>query len=177
MSNLRLINETVADTSVTAITINDVFTADFDIYKIVSTLCITTTSGADQDLRFVTSSGSVVSLSNYDMASLMMRSGDTTLERPTTRENIDRADFWMQQSNTVGGGSVGYIFNPFSSSSYTFYINQNQGHLVGTYAYGNKQAGVLKQLTSITGIHIFNGTTTENYNSGSIKIYGLRVDT
>ena len=176
MSNLRLINETTADTSVTAITIDNVFSADFDIYKIVSTLCITTTAGADQDVRFVNSSGSIISASNYDMASLMMRSGDSFLERPITRTNIDRADFWLQQSNTVGGGSVGYIFNPFSSSSYTFYINQNQGHLVGTYAYGNKQIGVLKQLTSITGLHIFNGSTSENFDSGSIKIYGLRVD-
>ena len=177
MSNLRLLNETVADTSVTAITINDVFTADFDIYKIVSNLSITSTAGADQDVRFVNSSGSIISASNYDMASLMMRSGDSSLERPITRQNIDRFDFWLQQSNTVGGGSVGYIFNPFNSSSYTFMINQNQGILVGSHTFGNKQIGVLKQLTSITGLHIFNGSTSENFNSGSIKIYGLRVDT
>lgn len=177
MSSLRLLNETVADTSVLSITVNNVFSADYDIYKIVSTLSITTTAGADQDLRFVNSAGVVISASEYDMASLMMRAGDGFLERPTSRENIDRADFWMQQSNTVGGGSVGYIFNPFDQNSFTFYINQNQGNLAGTYAYGNKQIGVLKQTSSITGIQIFNGSTSENFNSGSIKIYGLRVDT
>ena len=48
--------------------------------------------------------------------------------------------------------------------------------VLNLYLNGNKQIGVLKQLTSITGIHIFNGSTSENFNGGSIKIYGLRVD-
>ena len=78
--------------------------------------------------------------------------------------------------SSEGGGGVAYVFNPFSTSSYTFMINQNLGFLVGTYAYGNKQISVLKQTASITGINIFNATNSDNFGGGTVKIYGLRVD-
>ena len=176
MSNLRLINETTADTSVSSIIINNIFSADFDIYKIVSTAFITNSTSHDISARFVNSAGSIVTASNYDEASLMMRSGANFLERPTDGTDITQIEFFLQQNNAEGGGGVAYVFNPFNSSSYTFMINQNQGFLVGTYAYGNKQISVLKQTSSITGINLYNNTTSDNFGGGTIKTYGLRVD-
>ena len=37
MSNLRLINETVSTSDVASISVTDLFTDDFDIYKVVLT--------------------------------------------------------------------------------------------------------------------------------------------
>ena len=40
----------------------------------------------------------------------------------------------------------------------------------------NNILAVLKQLTSITGFHIYQATASINMNSGTIRTYGLRVD-
>ena len=54
MSNLRLINETTAECSTTSLEITDVFSSDFDIYKIVSTLDIVNDSD-DIFIRYINS--------------------------------------------------------------------------------------------------------------------------
>jgi hypothetical protein len=72
------------------------------------------------------------------------------------------------------GGAVFYIFNPFSSSSYTFVLGQNQANTTaGTYSF--KAIGVLTELSSCTGLNI--NFSTSNDVSLDVKTYGLRVDT
>ena len=46
-----------------------------------------------------------------------------------------------------------------------------------TGGYGTKGIRVLKQTTSITGIHLYNGESSDNFGGGTVRIYGLRVDT
>ena len=60
MSNLRLINETTVTSSVSTVSVTDIFSTNFDIYKIVGDF---TSSGGDSDssLQFINSSGSVIS--------------------------------------------------------------------------------------------------------------------
>jgi hypothetical protein len=73
-----------------------------------------------------------------------------------------------------GGNMVYYIFNPTNSSSFTFIMSQGSSSDGGNgRAY--KQIGVLRELSSITGLHfVFND---DNVDVASIKTYGLRVDT
>ena len=69
MSNLRLINETEITSGVATVNITDVFSADFDIYKITTSGFTTvSTTSTDLDGRFINSSGSVISSSSYDNA-------------------------------------------------------------------------------------------------------------
>ena len=75
MSNLRLINETTVTSAVRTVEITDVFSADFDIYKIVGVNNFTAEEYID--MRLINSSGSVVSASNYDNAGLLMKSDAT----------------------------------------------------------------------------------------------------
>jgi len=176
MSNLRLINETTVSSNVAStVSITDVFTSDFDIYKIVSTAHI---HNADKDIyiRYINSSGSIVSASNYDVATLMMRTADSFLERPSSRNNIDTGSYFNLTAGDETGGAVEYVFNPTNTSTYTFGINQSQGFLVGTGGYGTKTIRVLKQTNSITGIQLYNGESADNFGGGTVKIYGLRVD-
>ena len=175
MSALRLINETVADTSATSLEITDVFSSDFDIYKIVSTLDIVNDSD-DIYIRYINSAGTKITSSNYDTATLMMRSASSFLERPITRTNIDYGGYFTLTAGDEGGGTVEYVFNPTNSSSYTFGLNQSQGFLIGTGSYGAKTIRVLKQTNSITGVCFYNGNGTDNFGGGTVKIYGLRVD-
>ena len=70
MSNLRLINETITTVSNT-VSITDVFSADFDIYKIViSGLTDQDTNVANEinGIRLINSGGSVITSSDYDYA-------------------------------------------------------------------------------------------------------------
>jgi len=175
MSNLRLINETEITSDVTTVNITDVFSADFDIYKI-TTKNLSATSGslfAWNQLRFINSSGSILTSANYDMAQLQLADNATFGELRST--NQTSLQYFINFSNTTGGeGGVFYIFNPFSSSSYTFAIKQvsewgNSGRHE-TY----KGIGVFKNTSSCTGFNIFN---VSGYNfQGTIRTYGLRVD-
>jgi len=175
MSNLRLINETTVSSNVAStVSITDVFNSDFDIYKIVSTAHIHSAS-KDIYMRYINSSGSVVTASNYDTASLMMRTADPFLDRPSTRVNIDYGGYFNLTSGDEGGGAVEYVFNPTNTSSYTFGINQSQG-MYSSGGYGIKTIRVLKQTNSITGIHLYNGESSDNFGGGMVRIYGLRVD-
>ena len=68
MSNLRLINETEITSTVSSVDVQNVFSSDFDIYKI--TVAINESSAGNQEwirLRLINSgSGSIITASEYD---------------------------------------------------------------------------------------------------------------
>ena len=175
MSALRLINETNVSSFVNTVNITDIFSADFDIYKIV--VSDTEPSGVPStDLialytRFINSSGSVITASNYDRDNLLMKAENVfdndRLANTTSfygRDNI---------GNYTSSGSVTYIFNPYSSSSYSSAINQHQAQ--GSLgAIGLKGIMVLTQTASMTGFCVYqNSGTLDNI---TLRTYGLRVD-
>ena len=170
MSALRLINETEITGAVSFVNVQDVFSADFDIYKITYAggTPSTTTS---VDLRFINSSGSVIA-SDYDYARLSMTSHIAFAEiRSTTGTFVD--DFFSGNSYN-DGQSVGWVFNPYSSSSYTFALYQNMSASSTPYTWGQKGIAVLHQSTSCTGFQFLPSGAT--FSTGFIRTYGLRVD-
>ena len=172
MSNLRLINETEAD-SVATIDITDVFSSDFDIYKIAFDFSFSNTRNVS--MKFINSSGSVVTASNYDYADLQTRTDTTfTQFRSTNNTKINYLGSTTNASGT-GGGTVCYVFNPTNTSSYTFLIWQNQSGYSSSLALGYKGIAVLKQLSSITGFHLTD-SSTGNFTNTTVRTYGLRVD-
>ena len=145
MSSLRLLNETTVGSSVSNVKITDVFSADFDIYKITFN-GTDTSSDTDIDLQLVTAGG-----------------------------NSKFLDFMGKGGNDSGESCdvTTYIFNPFSSDSYTYCITQSANAIVAIFQ-AIKGSGVFEELVSITGfqVNINSGTTT----GGVIRTYGLRVD-
>ena len=174
MINLRLINETTVASGVATVNITDVFSSDYDIYKIVSTANIL---NADKDIyiRYINSAGSIVTTSDYDAASLTLKGHSGYSETPSTKVNINYGGLFNLTSGNESGGAVEYVFNPTDTSSYTFGINQSIGRY-STGVFGTKGIRVLKQTNSITGIHLYNAESTDNFGGGTVKIYGLRVD-
>ena len=172
MSNLRLINETSTTTGVATLSVTDVFSADFDIYKIT----FTNTELASLDwveFRFINSSGSVVTSSESDEAVLELDTGSSFGEsRETNDTNFSRL-IRSQTTEAKGGDATMFLFNPFSSSSYTFGLVQSMG--VITNGFGTKGIVVLTELLSIKGfkININGGSNINKYN---IRTYGLRED-
>ena len=179
MSNLRLINETNVSSFVNNINITDVFSADFEIYKVVVSNTepnsVPTTDLINLRTRFINSSGSIISASSYDNANVLMKA-ETGYDND---QFTGGTSFYGRDNigNYTSSGSVTYIFNPFSSSSYTFMIGQGSGgYDTGNNRYrANKQIGVLKSTASITGLNFFPSNTSYSLK-GLFRIYGLRVD-
>ena len=173
MSALRLINETTTTGTVSTLNITDVFSADFDIYKIVIN-DLDVTANPYIYLKFINSSGSVIA-SGYDRAALLMYSWTTFGEsRSTSTDKIILG--WANGSDTSDNiGVVAYIFNPFSSSSYSFTMSQASGFDAGNGNGNTKSIGVLKNTASMTGFQCC--LNTGSIEQLTVKTYGLRVDT
>ena len=169
MSNLRLLNETTA-TSVSSISITDVFSSDFDIYKITYTMSDASV-GTAIDLRLINLSGSIVS-SNYDFARLLMYANTSFVQSTGTNQTFMRG---MGEATEQGNGNIFYLFNCFSSSSYTFGLGQSAG-VTGTDNLNFKWIGVLKNTKGMKGFNLFtaDGTVLDTFEANT---YGLRVDT
>ena len=74
MSNIRLINETEITSSQSSTTVNNIFSSDYDIYKIV--VNDFSQAGATEtaiSMRYVNSASSILTDSNYDYAFLTMK--------------------------------------------------------------------------------------------------------
>ena len=171
MSNLRLINET-SFSSVASATISDIFSADFDIYKITINDYDAGGGSANLNYRFVNSSGSVI-VTDYDYHSRIIRSyGSDGEDKSTSGTYISTISY--DDTLQKGNGSVLYVFTPFSGSTYTLTLWENSSPSTsGTV--GRKGFGVLHQPNSIAGINFLrDGSATFSLNS--VKVYGLRVD-
>jgi len=174
--NLELIK--VFTTTVSnLLNVTDVFSSDYDVYKIVI-------SGLNQDtnvgneingLRFIDSGGSVITASDYDYGVLEMSSSSSFFQNKSATAD---AIFMGQRADQVGDGSnntVFYVFNPFDSSTYTFTINQSSSFDDTEGLKGGKGMGVLHQTSSMTGFQIFDSDSGRPFESGSkISVYGVK---
>ena len=180
MSNLRLINETTVTSGVTTVSATDVFSADFDIYKITLEGFYASTIDYFY-LRLINSNGNVVVYNSafaglYDNASLEMRTSGTYNERKGTNfTGMFSSTSFLPNSEAENYNGVFYFFNPNSSSSYSFMIGQSS-EAEYSQMYSNKGIGVLKQTSSITGFQLSVGSLGGTLSGGKIRTYGLRVD-
>jgi hypothetical protein len=165
MSNLRLINETTFS-SVSTVNVDNVFSADYDIYKITSDV-----SGQYGLLRFINSAGSVMTDSTYDTARLNLKLNTTYSETQTSNQTVGIYAF-TESGGSGAGGNVLYIFNPFSSSKYTSLIAQTIDISTSTAHRIAKTIGVHKNTNSMGGFQLNALLNT----SGTLRTYGLRVD-
>jgi hypothetical protein len=169
MSNLRLLNETTVISGVSAFSVTDIFSADYDIYKIVIDDVVS--ANGYWYLRPINSSGSVITTS-MDNATLLLRADTTYVEYKGTN-----AASWWATSNicySSGNNGVFYIFNPYSSSTYSFMLGSDTGYAF-SHNRTNKNIGVYKNTVSITGIQI-SQQSGGTFTAGQIRTYGLRVD-
>ena len=169
MSNLRLLNATPVTSGVSAFSVTDIFSADYDIYKVVIDDVVS--ANGYWYLRPINSGGSVISTS-MDNATLLLRADTTYVEYKGTN-----AASWWATSNicySSGNNGVLYIFNPYSSSTYSYMIGSDGGY-AWSYNRHNRNIGVYKNTESITGIQI-SQQSSGTFTAGKIKIYGLRVD-
>ena len=171
--NLEFIKSVEVTTSVLSIDVTNCFSADYDVYKITTNDFSTAgATGTALYGRYIDSGGSVISASNYDIAYLNLKSNLAFGESRFTNQTSLFYQFGVIDQSPESNGGVAYIFNPFSSSSYTFSLSQTAGNLSGNLQ-GTKHIGVLKQTASMTGIQIFDGTGVRPFDEGKVSVYGL----
>jgi hypothetical protein len=175
MSALRLINETVTSSDVSSLTVDNVFSADFDIYYFtINNILSADTNENVLGIRMVNTSGSADSGSNYDRALLVMYTFQAFTEAKSTGITYMNT-VNIGNSTQSPSGLNGYFFNPYSSSSYTFNIWQSATER----ASGNesrKGINVHKKTQSNSGFQIVNAGSTSFESGMIIRTYGLRVD-
>ena len=166
MSNkLHFITSSSA-TSVSDLSITGCFTAEYDNYKVL--LDDIEFSDGDMFFRFINASGTVTSAS-YDDAVLLQRSYGSFADNYHTGQTYLGSIGY--DNNQQGGGATEInIYNPFSSSLYTFASWSNTGmSSIGTPV--RRGIGVLKVAESHTGINFVGGATISNVNA---RVYGVK---
>ena len=176
MSNLRLLDETTISASTSSVDITDVFSADYDIYKIVTNNFSTAgTDACNLNGRFINSSGSVITASNYDYGYYIMKPETTFVQYKAANQARLINLFAVTDQSPESASSVTWVFTPFSSSTYTYVLNQSTRVGSGGQYRMHKYVGCFTQTTSLSGFNMYEDETRP-FSSGVIRTYGLRVD-
>ena len=173
----ELVSTISADSTSTSMTITDVFSENYNIYKVVSNLHANTANNESLFVSFVDALGSPITSSNYETAHHMNRAYNVELDRPTSKLAQTNMYVWsLSSSNEGGGGCVAWVFQPYSTSSYTYLTVDNVGNAPGSGVAGTKGIGVLKLTTQVTGLYIYS-PNNYNFNANSkISIYGVKEE-
>ena len=178
MSNLRLIKQTATASGITSVSMTDVFSSDYDIYKVTvaqTTYDVSNTDVIALKLRFINSSGSIISASNYSSANMMMKADATKDEDKFTNGTYSYAGAVIGNYENSGGSH--WIYNPYNSDRYSFVTFEG----IGGYDSSNnkmrsmKGIGVLEQQASMTGVNFYSSNASNTF-SAYVTVYGLRKD-
>jgi hypothetical protein len=183
MSALRLIKEETISSSVTSVNITDVFTADFDVYKVIFSgkkANISGTGNAFTYIRGINSSGSIITSSNYWYTNAYQKSNDNFNFGAIIGQNSAQLSLLGGVSNDESEEQVMYVTDPFSTSRPTFFLNESVGTIQDTsgnpHLRANHSMGGLKSFDRVAGLNFFDSGSDE-IDSGIIRVFGLRVDT
>ena len=168
VGNLEFI-KSASGTSVASLDVTDCFSADYDVYY-VTIAKLDAANTAYTYGRIINSSG-VDTGANYDYAYLQMTSASAFTEGRSA-STTTMTGFSYQSTGTADGvGNSFYVFNPYDSSSYTFFTSQSAGFWSGVGLYGFKSIFVHKVAEQITGLH-FN--RTGNFDNITVNVYGVK---
>ena len=178
MSNLRLIKQTATASGITSVSMTDVFSSDYDIYKVTvaqTTYDVSNTDVIALKLRFINSGGSIVSASNYSSANMMMKADATKDDDKFTNGTYSYAGAVIGNYENSGGSH--WIYNPYNSDRFSFVTFEG----IGGYDSSNnkmrsmKGIGVLEQQASMTGVNFYSSNASNTF-SAYVTVYGLRKD-
>ena len=172
--SLELISTTTMTDDVQTVNITNVFSDKYDVYMIKGSNMIgknSTATGAN--LRLINSSDSVLS-SDYDFAQLTLKGEASFSEgKSTTATRLENVFGGLDDSGQ-SAGNIAYIFNPFSSSRYTFCQWQSSS-MPGGNLRGQKGIGALHTTASITGFQVeLNESASRFSGDGKVSVYGVK---
>lgn len=157
-------NGTIAFSGNTTVTLNGIFSAQYDNYQIVF-----------NGMKFATASDTSLKLgaisSNYYWSQLMLTNyGSSTI----TSAFGNASSSWNSGiigDPTNGGGGIVWIQNPFNSLSKTYNTVGVDARTTANGGGGPRHtSGWLNDTTSCTSLTVFGSF---NINSGTMRVYGL----
>jgi hypothetical protein len=170
--SLELIQKETISASTSSVSIDNVFSSNYDVYKItISGVSTVGTSGTFLAIRFIDNSGSLITGNEYDWADLEMRSDTSFSDDNDTGVSFMRMNGVTDQSPESQGANIN-IYNPYDSSSYTFINGQSSG--ITTNLRGGKNIGVHKVAETIRGFAVIETNGSRPFNSGNICVYGVK---
>ncbi len=171
-TNLQFIKSAQSLSTVSSISVTDCFNANYDVYEVYITKIDTTNLDWIQ-WTYLDSGGSEVTSSLYDEAVLEMTAFASFGESRTTNAVRHLRGIRGSSGATDFGGLKITIFNPYSSSSYTFATTQSSAYSSNNSGmFGSKGIFVLKQSATHTGIKVKGSTT--NMDNVTVKVFGVK---
>ena len=160
-TNLDFIKRESAD-SVSSFTITDIFSANYDVYQVYIT------GNGSQNVstlsaEFLDSGGSDIAQGAYDYAILRLDPSSTFGEVPV--ENGNSFEFMYTGSSDKDFGGLITVYNPFSSSSYTFATIQSMS------LQGEKGICVATSTTSATSMKFY---ANQNFTPIVVSVFGVK---
>lgn len=170
VGNIELIT-TASATSATELDITNIFTSDYQTYKLV--IPTWNAGGTAQELqyRYIDSGGSVIADSEYKYAAQTTRSFDVFQSLVSSGFDSKVHYIGYNDANSIGFGSVIYIHNPYESSSYTFSQWQSSTK-EPSYGMGYKGIAAHFSAEQLSGIRFF-GSGLSTFSSLDVKVYGV----
>ena len=170
VGNLEFIKSEIVSSSVTTVTIDNVFSDKYSSYMFVTSKSNTVgTSATGSSVRAITG-GSADTGSNYDYAGLDLKAETSFGQGRNTNQTSMIYLFPDADADPESGGTVFYVHNPYDSSSYTFFQSQTVQNINGVHR-GRKAIQVYKQANTVTGIEV---TYTHSINQLTVSVYGVK---
>ena len=174
MSNLRLLNESNISSTVSTFSITNIFTTDFDVYKMVFSDFTTDTTGQVFSGRFIDSADNVISEDSlYDYAVYEMKSNGSFGEDRGVSQNNMQSIIGRMGDKDDSMGCILYIYLPTNTQTFTFVTSEFSG-LSGGNARQFQGMFAYKKEVDVTGLQIINNNN--NFTAGKIQTFGIRVD-
>ena len=173
------IDETDISSNVARVTVDNVFSSTYDIYKIIFTGFTNQTAydNGSMYFRLVDNSGNVISDSEYDRAILYARGASATfLELKNTENSVMAAIYNDTSGNVAAINGVIYVFQPYASK-YTYIQGQNSGRAKYSSPISVMQRHVASHDVEevIRGFDIIPRSQSGNLTGGKVVTYGLKA--
>ena len=169
-TNLEFIKSVEISSGTTNIDITDCFNDKYDVYAItISDLDLSTVT--NYYLRFLDSTNTVISATEYDNADLQVKNDAAFIEHRSTSQAQIQYIASLGSATANSNGTIIYVYNPYDSSSYTFVQWQSSGHTGQLRGY--KGIAVHKSAEQIKGVR-FSSLTTNGTETGKFSVYGVK---
>ena len=169
--NLEFIKKETLTSTANNLQVTNCFSADYDVYKILMSK-IDLSGLATLRMRLIKSDDSIDSTSNYDWATQVLRSYNSISEQRSTNQTYFQYISQQSASNFAGTGIEITMYNPFDSSSYTFFKDNSAGFLEAQGIFAPHGIGVNKVAQSITGFQMF--LSNSDYEQLEVVVYGVK---
>ena len=170
-TNLEFITSIDANTGASSVSIDNVFNKGYEVYFVTVT-GLNIDGNRSPFMRLLDSSGSEITSSIYDRASLAMFSGSSFGEY----RNVNSTE-WLYipslyiNDDTLDSFTNFYVYNAEDTNSYTFLTAQGGDSVTGLV--GMKTIAVCEQTALHRGFSFKHGGS-ENFTSGKITVFGVK---